>query len=632
MDKKRIILLSLLLGTALALLLLLVLLLVGRDRTPSAQAPAARSQDAASPAAEAPTALPGTDAPAEQPAASPTEDARVQLSAGPVDRNATELVLSSVTEADLPLLRQLAGLTRLDGRACADGALLHTFSETVSYPVLWSVSLGDLRLDSDAEEVAVPAGVSTAQQVQAALDDLPAVKTVDLRQSGLDPEQTAALQAARPELAYRLPSAIPEDLEGGALTLEADAVSDWGALAQQIAQRSDITGITVNGALTLDQAACLLEGAGSIPAAYSVTVEGRTISTEDVEADFSDLPAAKMGAIQSALAVLPKLQKVRLDDRDGKSSWTLDEADQLQAFRAGLLVDYTYTDKSLGVSFSLADEVVTFKKKNLKRKLEQVKELLPYMRNVKRVDMENCGLDNETMAALRDQFPQPKIVWRVKVGAYSVRTDAWMIKFSAGEGKSLQDKDVKNLKYCREIRYMDLGHNSLHHMDFVANMPDLEVCIMYNPLSNIKGVESCPKLEFFECYSCGLKDLSPLTNCTEMKHLNVCYNHITDITPLYGLTKLERLWISRNNVPADQMAKFKELVPGCEVNTTTHNPTRGGWRYYDEAFTQITPRYALLRQQFRYDFTRLRSYGDGWWDDGKVHLGDQPPIRTADKE
>ena len=202
-----------------------------------------------------------------------------------------------------------------------------------------------------------------------------------------------------------------------------------------------------------------------------------------------------------------------------------------------------------------------------------------------------------------------------------------MIKFSAGGGKALEDRDTENLKYCREIRYLDLGHNKIRHMDgFVPYMPDLEVCIMYNPMANINGIEQCPKLEFFECYSCNLKDISPLAACTELKHVNVCYNSITDITPLYGLTKLERLWIARNpDIPKDQIEKFKELVPGCEVNTTTHNPTRGGWRYFDEEFTQITPRYELLRQQFRYDRTQLRSYGDGWYDDGKVHIGEQPP-------
>ena len=611
MDKKRIILFSSLLGLALALLgLLLVILSKG-------------GQEAALPApTEAPTA-----APTAEPTATP--DPRLQLSFGPVDRDVKELVLQSVTPDDLELIRELPQLTLLDGRACEDASLLHAFSETVGYPVLWSVPLGDGRVDSDATELVVPASVTTAEEVQAALADLPQVVAVDLRESGLDNAQVAALREAAPSLSYQfsvMVQGMRDDPDMKVLELDAANIQDWDALAQEIGLLKSLEQIVVTGALTPEQAAYLLEGAGSIPVSYSVTFKDRTIGSEDVEADFSDLPASDLGAIKATLIVLPKVMKVNLDPKSGKSKWTLDEADQLQQFREGMLVNYTYSDKTFG-SFSLADEVVSFNKKNLKRKVNELKELLPYLRNVKRVDMENCNIDNETMAALRDEFPQPKLVWRVKVGGYSVRTDAWMIKFSAGGGKALEDRDTENLKYCREIRYLDLGHNKIRHMDgFVPYMPDLEVCIMYNPMANINGIEQCPKLEFFECYSCNLKDISPLAACTELKHVNVCYNSITDITPLYGLTKLERLWIARNpDIPKDQIEKFKELVPGCEVNTTTHNPTRGGWRYFDEEFTQITPRYELLRQQFRYDRTQLRSYGDGWYDDGKVHIGEQPP-------
>ena len=614
MDKKRIILLSLLLGLAIALLGLLLLIMGGRQ----SQTAAAPIQTQPLPAAtEAPIAVPTA-----KPTVAPTEDPRLQLSTGPVDRGVTSLTLTSVNEEDLTLIRELSGLTLLDGRACEDWSLLRAFSETVTYPVLWSVPVGSVRVDSDAAELIVPGELTTAEEVLTALDALPAVQTVDLKSSGLGNEEAIALQAARPELAILFDVLVQGSRMDGdtrMLELNADQISDWDALAREIGYLKDLEGITVNGAVTPEQAAYLLEGAGNVPARYSVSFQGRTIDSDATEADFSDLPSDQLGAIKAVLTVLPNIRRVNLDPQKGSSKWTLDEVDQLQLFREGMLVNYT--TKSFGVSFSLADEVVSFNKKNLKRKVEEVRLLLPYLRNVKRVDMEDCSIDNETMAALRDEFPQVKIVWRVKVGGYSVRTDAWMVKFSAGGGKTLYDKDVANLKYCREMKYLDLGHNKIKHLDgFAPYMPDLEVCIMYNPMSNIKGIEGCTKLEFFECYSCGLKDISPLAACTELKHLNVCYNNLSDITPLFGLTKLERLWISRNpNIPASQIAQFKELVPGCEVNTTTQNPTRGGWRYYDEEFTQITPRYALLREQFRYDETELRSYGDGWWADHTVH-------------
>jgi len=611
MDKKRIILFSSLLGLAIALLGVLLLILGGsREETPPAAQPVLTQAVV--------TAVPLTAAPT----AAPTEDPRLMLSSGPVDRGVTTLALSSVTEADLALLQELPALTLLDGRACENGALLHAFSKKVSYPVLWSVELGGVRLDSDATELAVPAAVTSPETVEAALADLPRVTIVDLRESGLDNDGAMALRAALPEVEVLYAVSVqgvktPADAK--TLALAADKILDWDALAREIGYLPALEGIVVEGNITPEQAAYLLEGAGAIPAAYSVAFQGRTVSSSDTAVDFSDLSPSDLGAIKAVLAVLPNIQRVNLNPKSGASAWTLEEADQLQQLRQGLLVEYT--TKAFGVTFSLADEAVSFNKKSLKRKIAELRELLPYLRNVKRVDMENCGIDNETMAALRDEFPQPKLVWRVSVGSYSVRTDAWMVKFSAGGSRALSDKDCANLKYCREIKYLDLGHNKIKHMDgFVPYMPDLEVCIMFNPMSNINGIEKCPKLEFFECYSCGLKDLSPLAACTELKHLNVCYNNLTDISPLFGLTKLERLWIARNNIPGDQIEQFKALVPGCEVNTTTHNPTRGGWRYFDEEFTQITPRYELLRQQFRYDETNLRSYGDGWYEDKTVHF------------
>ena len=608
MDKKRIILLSSLLGVAVALLGLLLLIMTRGGR------------EAAQPAA---TAAP-TAAPAAEPTATP--DPRLPLSSGPVDRDVKELTLASVTAEDLDLIRELPDLTLLDGRACEDGSLLRAFSETVAYPVLWSVALGDVRVDGDATELVVPPSVTTAAEVLAVLADLPQVGSVDLRESGLDNEEVVALKGALPELSVQYSVTVQgmrDDPDMKVLELDASMISDWDALAQEIGLLRSLEQIVVTGALTPEQAAYLLEGAGSIPVSYSVSFKGRTIGSDEEAVDFSDLPASDLGAIKAALIVLPKVKKVNLDPKKGSSKWTLDEADQLQQFREGLLVGYT--TKSFGVSFSLADEVVSFNGKNLKRRIEELKLLLPYLRNVKRVDMENCGIDNETMAALRDQFPQPKLVWRVKVGAYTVRTDARMIKFSAGGGKALHDKDTENLKYCRDVRYLDLGHNEFKHIDFVANMPELEVCIIaVGYMTSLEGIQNCPKLEYAEFLSGLISDVTPLASCTELVHLNLVYNRIKDITPLYGLTKLERLWISRNDIPADQVAKFKELVPNCQVNTTVQNPTRGGWRYFDEEFTQITPRYALLCQQFHYDNAKLRSYGDGWWDDGKVHAGDPP--------
>ena len=155
---------------------------------------------------------------------------------------------------------------------------------------------------------------------------------------------------------------------------------------------------------------------------------------------------------------------------------------------------------------------------------------------------------------------------------------------------------------------MDLGHNNfLDTIDFVSYMPDLEVLIVgMTFVEDFYPLENCPKLEYLEAMTSRLHDLRPLANLKNLKHLNICYNFaITDITPLYGLTQLERLWIGKYDpVPPEQIEKIKELLPNCVVNSTVGDPTNGGWRVDEEpnefGVSQQAARYALLRDQFGY--------------------------------
>jgi hypothetical protein len=222
--------------------------------------------------------------------------------------------------------------------------------------------------------------------------------------------------------------------------------------------------------------------------------------------------------------------------------------------------------------------------------------------------MENCGIRNEVMAQLREDFPQPKIVWRIRIGRYySCRTDSIMIRCSYDLDEArLRDKDLTALKYCNEVQYLDLGHNRFTKTDFLAYMPEIRVLIIAaGYVTNISGVEHCTKLEYCEFLSGGIRDVSPLAACTELRHLNLSYNLISDITPLYGLKNLERLWISRNPIPADQIETIKTLLPDCTINTTTQNPTGEGWRYLPDG--SRCERYELLRKQFFYDL-HITSY------------------------
>lgn len=432
------------------------------------------------------------------------------------------------------------------------------------------------------------------------LDRFPALTSVDLSGASCCPELLAWTEA-HPDVAvrYTVPlGGVP--IENDAVRAEIPTLTDPDLLQYLPALRA----LTVTEPIAPETAA-LLAARADLTLCYTVRAGDLTIPNDTVELDASGLSPAYADDLAAAIPALPKLRRIRLRGADGTSDWTLDQADALQRAREGVLVDYPVT--AFGRTFSLADEVVSFNNLDLGRKTNELRALLPYLRNVGRLDMENCNIGNRTMANLREAFPNPKIVWRVHVGKYSCRTDAIMIKFSYDNNPyRLHNDDLTALQYCNEVQYLDLGHNRFSNTRFLYHMPEIRVLIVAaGYVTDISGVETCTKLEYCEFLSGGIRDVSPLAACTELKHLNIAYNKIDDITPLYGLKKLERLWMSRNPIPQEQIDTIRSLLPDCVIDTTTHNPTGGGWRYLADG--TISERYALLRNQFFYG-TGMTSY------------------------
>lgn len=101
--------------------------------------------------------------------------------------------------------------------------------------------------------------------------------------------------------------------------------------------------------------------------------------------------------------------------------------------------------------------------------------------------------------------------------------------------------------------------------------------------------------------------LSPLAGLKNLRHLNIGYCFaLHDISPLYGLTELERLWIGKfTPIPMEQIEHMRECAPNCEVNIeTTLDPNGSTWRYLGEnefGVTELAPRYELLREQLHYN-------------------------------
>lgn len=393
----------------------------------------------------------------------------------------------------------------------------------------------------------------------------------ELSLPGLDNGQAADLL---PLLEY-LPELKNVDLGMGSML-------DGGEVSALVAAYPDITfeyGFTLLGqSVTLDEQALSLCGIGH----------------SDAEELLAWLPAMK------------ELKTVDLGDDSAGLQWA--DIAAFQAANPNTVFEYAFT--LYGKHFSLTDEEMNLSHVPVDDEGALAGQAAACMPQLRVLDMDSCGVSDEAMAEIRDALPDTEVIWRIWFGTgYSVRTNVERILASnPGRGGELTAENTVSLKYCTKVKYLDLGHNShLSDISFVSYMPDLEALVVaMGNWSDVSPLANCPKLEYAEIQTSALNDLSPLAELKNLRHLNIAYCFaLHDITPLYGLTELERLWIGcYTPIPQEQIEEMQRRAPNCSINTTTINPTEEGWRYlgYNEyGYMDLDPRYALLRQQFRYD-------------------------------
>lgn len=331
-----------------------------------------------------------------------------------------------------------------------------------------------------------------------------------------------------------------------------------------------------------------------------------------------DLSGLKHTGVQAAveqLKALPGLKTADLgEERENGPTW----ADIRALEEAAPQAAFSYRFTLYGKSFTLQDEEMDLNHIPVNDRGELVRQVIACMPRLRWLCMDSCGVSNEDMASIREDFPEIEVVWRIWFGtAYSVRTDVEKILASQPYiGGNLMSEELnRTIVYCSKLKYLDLGHNhEIRDISFVRGMPDLEVLILaLNHLGDLSPLEDCPKLEYLEIFMSDVSDLTPLKDLKELRHLNMCdCFEIVDITPLYGLD-LERLSFGNySNIPKDQIEEFKRLHPDCWVDDFSSNPSQTGWRWnidYDDDpeymakdYYQagIHPRYALLIEQFGY--------------------------------
>ena len=356
--------------------------------------------------------------------------------------------------------------------------------------------------------------------------------------------------------------------------------------------------------------------------ATGVMINGRMYARNTAWIDLSDADPAQAASLAAALRQLPQLQTVELMRADGTSAWDIYKVKTLQDAVPAANVHFSFTLYGMPLSTTETTEAYFDGVPIGDEGAPLISAAIDVLRACKRIVLDDCGISNEVMSAMRDAHPETKVVWRVHLGYANMLTDETMIRLTS----RVNDTNSWVLHYCTDVVYLDLGHNSaseakeggMRDLSFMAYMPNLECVILSAaPCSDLSPLANCKKLVWLELANCySLRDISVLADHPTLRYLNISHTSISDISMLDNV-QLERFHSMENAVPYDQKVHFKETHPDC---LTVFNDRRigdynadnwdygYGWRY--DSYLNVGSNqfwyYREMREIFHYDMIH-------WW-------------------
>lgn len=379
---------------------------------------------------------------------------------------------------------------------------------------------------------------------------------------------------------------------------------DAASLQRHLAYLPGLTALSLpKTQLTFQELTDLQAAFPEVKISYSVGLLGKEYLTDTTTLDLSHMTPEQTGEAAAGLALLPGLEEVELMDASGSSSLT--EADVALLMDALPHVRFHYTFDLFGQTLSTADERVEFEDIEIgdegESQIRSALEILPCCTYFK---LEDCGISNEVLASIREDYPEAGVVWRVSFGGqYSLMTDETTLRTVYGVENSHNDV----LKYCTSLKYIDMGHNTtLTDISFASYMPDLEILILSGAsIRNVDALANCKNLVFLEMANCmQLEDISALKNCEKLRFLNIGFTNVKDLTPIQDLP-LERFICLGPKMDKEVRTAFEESHPDCWVRFSGKNPLSLGWKYDDigETYSEY---YKFIREIFDLDAVQRR--------------------------
>ncbi len=258
----------------------------------------------------------------------------------------------------------------------------------------------------------------------------------------------------------------------------------------------------------------------------------------------------------------------------------------LSAF-PGLTLDWTV--KTNKRSISSLDTTIDFGKRQITDEADFI-DALSCLPNAKVVHTYATTFRRANMALLKELYPDTEFGWTVQyANARRIRTDAEVLTMgnNSSTSRRFTEETFEVLKYCKNLKMLDLGHNMIRDISFLRELPQLKLLILVdNAITDLTPLEDLKELEYLELFKNPITDISPLQNMPKLLDLNLCFTRIkdNDVTPLLTNTTLQRCWISHAGLSEEQKDLLTKGLPNCQFDFIAGHSTADRWREHGRYF------------------------------------------------
>ena len=436
--------------------------------------------------------------------------------------------------------------------------------------IYWNIPFQGKTYPMDTQSVSC---TSLTPEDVLALSYMPMLKTVQA-DGCKDYEQILQLQKLRPELKIH----FGVELDGTAYSSTARQVQ-LGGLSQQelelLSCFSELEQVQIVSGGSGENLSQLQQLCKEKNVDVSLMLGSQTISSTETAVEIQNAD----GQTLKLLPMLNNMQSLHLVEPEVSP-------EELEALVASCPeVEVSWEKELFGVSLSTEDEEIDLSEAEEEiDDLEQVRQVMAYFPQAEQVFLGKVDIENEEMAAFREEMrDQYKVVWTVMCGPYlPTRTDA--TSFMPGrEGiPRFLSEDTYNLRYCEDMIAIDVGHQGVDNIEYVAYMPHLKYLILaHTNVRDISPIRNCKELVFLELDWSPVRDLTPLQECTALEDLNIGQTGV-DVSPLYEMPWLKNVWCVFRSEAA---ARIAAELPDTKVVSSGNATVSSGWRdlpnYYD---------------------------------------------------